>query len=117
MIKPDTALVPKHQLLDYVSKREFNDFVADMRDFREVTETRLIAYDKRFDSIDRQLLALNRNFDQFKEDVRVQNGAMMDKFDENMKITLEYVQNIEKTKVDEKRFEELKEWVSNYLRK
>lgn len=107
MIKTDTTLVSKNQLLDYLSKRDFNDFVVDMRDFQEITNAR-------FNSIDKQLIAMNRNIDQFKEDVRVQVGVVLDQFRENTQITMEYVQNIEKTKVDEIRFNALKEIVDSW---
>lgn len=108
MINNNSTLVNKHQLLDYVSKREFGDFVEDMRDFRTVTESRfdsiesrLSAHDKRFDKIDRQI-------DELKEIIRIQTGAILDQFREDLKIGIEYFQNIDKNKVDKVEFERLK---------
>lgn len=108
MINNNSTLVNKHQLLDYVSKREFGDFVEDMRDFRTVTddrfdaiESRLSAHDKRFDKIDRQ-------FDELKEIIRIQTGAILDQFREDLKTGIEYFQNIDNNKVDKADFEKLK---------
>jgi chaperonin cofactor prefoldin len=108
MINNNSTLVNKHQLLDYVSKREFGDFVDEMRDFRTVTESRfdsiesrLSAHDKRFDKIDRQI-------DELKEIIRIQTGAILDQFREDLKIGIEYFQNIDKNKVDKVEFEKLK---------
>ena len=130
MINNDTTLVSKHQLLDYVSKRDFNDLTADVRDFREETEARfdsvdsrlgtielrLSGHDKRFDSIEKRFNDMDRRFDEIKELIRVQTGAILDQFREDLKTGMEFVQNIEKTKVDEIRFDELKEKVDRLLK-
>jgi uncharacterized coiled-coil protein SlyX len=122
MINNNSTVVSKHQLLDYVSKREFGDFVEDMRDFRTVTETRfdtiesrLSAYDKRFDSIELRLSAhdkrfdkIDRQFDELKEIIRIQTGAILDQFREDLKTGIEYFQNIDNNKVDKVDFEKLK---------
>jgi len=122
MINTNTATVQKHQLLDYVSKREFNDFVGDMREFREVTVTRFDQIDVRFETIerrlsgiDKQILTLNKNIDQFREDVRVQIGAALEQFKEHLDLGLEYMQNVEDKKVDKREFEKLEERVNKYM--
>lgn len=115
MLNENTNLVSKHQLLDYVSKREFNDFVGDMRDFREVAdkrfdsiEARLSAHDKRFDNIDRQ-------FDELKELMRVQTGAILDQFRSDLRAATEFFDNIDKKKVDQREFDLLKEKVDDHI--
>ena len=102
MINKNNTLVSKHELLDYVSKRDFNDFVEEMRDFRDVTGTRFNSVDIRFesierrlDSIERRLDNLERRFDELKNDFRIQVGAVLDQFKENMKINMEYMQGLE----------------------
>ena len=137
MINNETTLVSKHQLLDYVSKRDFNDFTADTRDFHEVTgvrfdtidkrfdavdarfdaiEARLASHDKRFDSIDKQLLTLNRKFDELKEDTRVQIGAALNQFKEFLDVGMEYVENVDEKKVDKDDYDRLKAIVQRYLK-
>jgi hypothetical protein len=103
-----TTQIQKHQLLDYVSKREFNDFVLEMRDFRDITETRFGVIDRRFNDVDRK-------FDELKEIIRVQTGAILDQFREDLKVGLEYVQNIDNKKVDLIEFEKLKHKVDIIL--
>lgn len=129
MVNTNTTLVSKHQLLDYVSKRDFNDFVAEMRDFRDVTETRFDAIDKRFNAVDARIDAIDQRlnnidkrfnsidhkFDELKEIIRVQTGALLDQFREDLKVGLEYVQNVDNRKVDLIEFEELKEKVNTIL--
>ena len=95
MINKNSTLVSKHELLDYVSKRDFNDFVDEMRDFRDVTSTRFNLVDKRFESIERRIDLLERRFDELKNDFRIQIGAVLDQFKENMKINMEYMQGLE----------------------
>jgi hypothetical protein len=103
-----TTQIQKHQLLDYVSKREFNDFVLEMRDFRGITETRFGVIDRRFNDVDRK-------FDELKEIIRVQTGAILDQFREDLKVGLEYVQNVDNKKVDLVEFERLKEKVNKII--
>lgn len=88
MLKTNSTLVTKNQLLDYISKRDFNDFVVEMRDFRDGTEIRFSAIDKRLNSIDRR-------FDKLSEDFRIQTGAILDQFKEHMQINREYMQGVE----------------------
>lgn len=131
-----TIQIQKHQLLDYVSKREFNDFVAEMRDFRDETrvrfgaidkrfetidqrfvsiDQRFVAIDKKFDAIDKRFNIIDKKFDELKEIIRVQTGALLDQFREDLKTGLEYVQNIDNKKVDLIEFEKLKEKVNIIL--
>lgn len=88
MLKTNSTLVTKDQLFDYVSKRDFNDFVAEMRDFREETGSKFEAIDKRFNIIDRKL-------DKLSDDFRIQVGAVLDQFKENMQINREHMQGVE----------------------
>jgi hypothetical protein len=115
MIKIDTTPVSKYQLLDYVTKREFNDFVAEMRDFREITESKFNLIDKRFDGIDKRFNNIDRRFDELKEDIRIQIGAALEQFRDDLKVGLEYIQNVEKTKVDQEEFDQLKIKVEKIL--
>lgn len=138
-----TIQIQKHQLLDYVSKREFNDFVAEMRDFRDETrvrfgaidkrfetidqkfvsidqrfvsiDQRFVAIDKKFDAIDKRFNIIDKKFDELKEIIRVQTGALLDQFREDLKVGLEYVQNIDNKKVDLVEFDKLKERVNIIL--
>lgn len=110
-----TTQIQKHQLLDYVSKREFNDFVEEMRDFRESTESRFDLIDQKFNAVDKRFLGIDRKFDELKEIIRVQTGALLDQFREDLKVGLEYVQNIDNKKVDLVEFEKLKEKVNIIL--
>lgn len=131
-----TTQIQKHQLLDYVSKRDFNDFVEEMRDFRGVTESRfdtidqrfngidvrfagidkrLNGIDKRLSGIDKRFNDIDRKFDELKEIIRVQTGAILDQFREDLKVGLEYVQNVDNKKVDLIEFEKLKEKVNIIL--
>jgi chaperonin cofactor prefoldin len=131
--------LPKHQLLDYVSKRDFNDFVGEMRDFKDMVgmrfdtiEQRLSVHDKRFDTIEQRLGVhdkrfdtieqrlgdhdkrfnnIDRQFDELKELIRVQMGALHEQFREDLKIGLEYIQNVDDKKVDLAEFGKLKEKV------
>lgn len=108
MLKTNSTVVTKNHLLDYVSKREFNDFVLEMRDFRDITETRFGVIDRRFNDMDRK-------FDELKEIIRIQTGAILDQFREDLKVGLEYVQNIDNRKIDSVDFERLKEKVNIIL--
>lgn len=115
MVNTNNTFVSKHQLLDYISKRDFNDFVAEMRDFKELTgerfntiEARLAEHDKRFDKIDRQI-------DELKEIIRVHTGALLDQFREDLKMGLEYVQHVDNKKVDLVEFEKLKGRVDLFI--
>jgi archaellum component FlaC len=138
-----TIQIPKHQLLDYVSKRDFNDFVAEMRDFRDETGSRFDTNGKRFDVIDKRFNVIeqrldgidirlggidkrlsgidkrfndvDKKFDELKEIIRVQTGAILDQFREDLKVGLEYVQNVDNKKVDLIEFEKLKEKVNIIL--
>ncbi len=109
MVNTNTTLVSKHQLLDYVSKRDFNDFVAEMHDFRDETgskfeaidkrfetiDQRFVAIDKRFDAIDKRFNIIDRRLDKLGDDFRIQVGAVLDQFKENMKINWENMQGLE----------------------
>jgi len=129
MINNNSTLVNKHQLLDYVSKREFGDFVEEMRDFRTITESRFDSIDARFDSIDRKFVSIesrlsihdkrfsdidkrfdkmDRQFDELKEIIRVQTGAILDQFREDLRVGIKYFQNVDRNKVDKAEFEKLK---------
>jgi len=136
MINNNSTLVNKHQLLDYVSKREFGDFVEEMRDFRTITESRfdsvdvrfdsidarfdsidrkfvsiesrLSIHDKRFSDIDKRFDKMDRQFDELKEIIRVQTGAILDQFREDLRVGIKYFQNVDRNKVDKAEFEKLK---------
>jgi hypothetical protein len=109
MLKTNSTLVTKNQLLDYVSKRDFNDFVAEMRDFRDITETRFDAIDKRFNAVDARLdsidqrfgsmdkrfISIDRKLDKLGDDFRIQVGAVLDQFKEQMQINREHMQGVE----------------------
>jgi hypothetical protein len=95
MVNTNTTLVSKRELLDYVSKRDFNDFVAEMRDFRDVTETRFDTVDKRLDSIETRLSGIDRRLDKLGDDFRIQVGAVLDQFKEQMQINREHMQGVE----------------------
>lgn len=88
MLKTNSTIVTKNQLLDYVSKRKFNDFVADMQDFRDETGLR-------FGVVDKRLSNLDRKFEELKEDMRVRVGTILDQFKENMQINMEYMIGLE----------------------
>ena len=102
------TLVAKHQLLDYVSKREFNDFVEEMRDFRDLTERKL-------NSIELRLSLHDRKFDEIMELIRVQTGAVLDQFREDLRAGMEYVKYIDESKVDKRDFEEFMDDIKNKL--
>jgi len=98
----NTTLVSKHQLLDYVSKRDFNDFVAEMRDFRDETVARFesidqkfVTIDKRFDAIDKRFNIIDRRLDKLEDSFRIQVGAVLDQFKEYVQITKEHMQGVE----------------------
>ena len=95
MLKTNSTLVTKNQLLDYVSKRDFNDFVGEMRSFREVTESRFDTVDKRLDGIDKRFNGIDRRLDKLGEDFRIQTGAILDQFKEYMQINREHRQGVE----------------------
>lgn len=102
MLKTNSKLVTKNQLLDYVSKRDFNDFVGGMYDFRdemgakfEVVEKRLDGIDNRLNGVDKRLNSLDRKFEELKEDMRIHTGAILDQFKEYMQINREYMQGVE----------------------
>ncbi len=122
MVNTNNTFVSKHQLLDYISKRDFNDFVAEMRDFRSLTETRFNSIDARFNTIEARLAEhdkrfdkIDRQIDELKEIIRVHTGALLDQFREDLKMGLEYVQHVDNKKVDLVEFEKLKGRVDLFI--
>lgn len=73
------TFVSKHQLIDYVTKREFNDFVEEMRDFRDSTN-------KRLGNIDRRI-------DELKDEFRIHTGILMEQIREERQIFKEYIEH------------------------
>lgn len=100
-MKKENIYATKSQLLDLVTKIEFSEFKEEMRDFRYSTEKRFIAIDRRFDSIE--------------ELIRTSTGVLYDQFSHDLKLGMEYFQNIDNKKVDTKEFEALKIRVEQYI--
>ena len=101
--------IKKHQLLDYVSKIDFNDFVEEVRNFRDETESRFNTIDSRFDAVnqrlegidirlsgmDKRFSSIDRRLDTLGENFRIQTGAILDQFKEYMQINREHMQGVE----------------------
>ena len=83
-----TTLVTKAELHDYVTKFEFNEFVGDMRDFRQDANERFNKVGKRFDSIDRRI-------DRLEESFRVQTGVILEEMRSLSQATVEYLKGME----------------------
>jgi archaellum component FlaC len=143
IIKSPVVYATKSQLLDYVSKFEFNEFVGEMRDFRVDTnkrfdlidnrasftdkrftsiDDRFSSIDKRFDlvddrfsSIDKRFDSIDRRIDRLEDSIRTTIGTYYEQFREDLKTGLEYVQNIDAKKVDQSQFEALKIRVDRIL--
>ncbi len=65
----------KSQLIDYVTRRDFNDFREEIRDFRSQTEERFNRMDKRFDSLE--------------DTMRIQTGIIIEQSRADMKMAVE----------------------------
>ena len=90
-MKTPRTYVTKSHLLDYVTKGEFNEFRTEMYDFRDHTN-------RRFDAIDRKLVDLDEN-------MRRSFGLLHEQFREDLKASMEYYSNLDKTKVDRTEFD------------
>ena len=114
-----TTFISKNQLFDYVTKREFGDFVQDMHDFKDITLQRFDSIDARFDSIDARfdsidarfvsiesrlktidkrlgshesrMKSLERKFDEFTDSIRIQMGANVDQFRSDLLTVIEFL--------------------------
>ena len=114
-----TTFISKNQLFDYVTKREFGDFVQDMHDFKDITLQRFDSIDARFDSIDvrfnsidarfvsiesrlktidkrlgsheSRMNSLERKFDEFTDSIRIQMGANVDQFRSDLLTAIEFL--------------------------
>lgn len=107
-----TTFISKNQLFDYVTKREFGDFVQDMHDFKDITLQRFDSIDARFDSIDARFVSiesrlktidkrlgshesrmnsLERKFDEFTDSIRIQMGANVDQFRSDLLTAIEFL--------------------------
>ena len=105
----ESIYITKAQLHDYVSKFEFKEFVAEMRDFREETNRRFDQIDERFvainvrftgvdsrlSGIDKRLDVLDRRMDSLKEEFRVQTGVMLQEMRTLSQATMEYLKHID----------------------
>ncbi len=97
-MKTPRTYVTKSHLLDYVTKGEFNEFRTEMYDFRDEVNRRFTVIDKRFDGIDRKLVDLDEN-------MRRSFGLLHEQFREDLKASMEYYSNLDKTKVDRTEFD------------
>jgi hypothetical protein len=100
-----TTFISKNQLFDYVTKREFGDFVQDMHDFKDITlqrfdsidarfvsiESRLKTIDKRLGSHESRMNSLERKFDEFTDSIRIQMGANVDQFRSDLLTAIEFL--------------------------
>lgn len=114
-MKTPTTYATRSQLMDYVTKGDFTEFKEEMRDFRDDAEKRFTSIDSklrtiddRFDSIDKRLSIHDRRFDTLEDTIRRSIGLMHEQFREDLKIGIEYFQNVDNKKVDIKDFEALK---------
>ena len=86
-MKTPTTYATKTNLLDYVTKSEFNDFKVEMYDFRDEMYNFRNKTEQRFNNVDRR-------FDELKEEFRLQTGILMDQMREDRKVTLEYIRGL-----------------------
>ena len=103
-MKNNTTQVTKSDLLDYVTKFEFNEFRVEVRDFRESVESRFNAIDRRFDGVDRRFDSIDRRFDQLQEEFRTHTGVILQQTREYFDTVMEYMRNIEAKKMDKEVF-------------
>jgi hypothetical protein len=113
-MKINTTTATKSDLLDYVTKFEFNEFRTEMLDrFDGVSDkfvsidARFNAVDKRFDSLEKRFDGLDRKFEQLREEFRVHTGVLLQEFRAQSKIAMEYMKHIGENKADKKDFEVL----------
>ncbi len=98
----------KSDLLDYVTKLEFNDFRDEMKDFRVETQNR-------FNSIDKRLDGLDRKFDQVREDFRIHTGVILQQSREEFKTAMEYMRHVEAKKLNKEEFEALERRIQHLI--
>jgi len=104
-MKTPSTYATKSNLLDYVTKSDFNefktemyDFRNEMYDFRDEVNQRFSRVDKRFDSIDRKLIDMEEN-------IRRSIGLLHEQFREDLKASTEYYSSLDRVKVDRAEFD------------
>ena len=107
-MKTPTTYATKSNLLDYVTKGEFNEFKEEMYDFkdemyhfRDEMGTFQTATEKRFNNIDRKLVDMDEN-------IRRSIGLMHEQFREDLKTSMEYFSDMDRKKVDKDEFDALR---------
>lgn len=109
-----SAIISPLMQHDFVTKKEFGEFKGEMHDFRDEM------YEFRSD--------VNGRFDEIKHEMTLHKeeikgyfdhsiGAMHEKFREDVQISMEYVQGIDKNKVDVRDFEVVRHQVAELIKK
>jgi|SRR3989344_4485294 len=132
-MKPKETFVTKDQLTDYVTKREFSDFVESMDEFKEDvinrfdridthlkdTEFCMHNFEKSFTCIDKRLLSLDKRVSRIEENVRIQIGTALDEFDHRLQVGFDHFQgqlDTFKKDTDEK-FNDIKREIGSMVKK
>lgn len=100
-MKTPQTYATKSNLLDYVTKSEFNEFKTEMYDFRDEVNQRFSRVDKRFDIIDRKLIDMEEN-------IRRSMALLHEQFKEDLKTSMEYFTDIDRKKLDKEEFDALR---------
>lgn len=97
-----TTYITKAQLHGYVTKFEFNEFVGEMREFKENTterfnqlDSRLSGIDSRLNAIDKRFDSIDRRIDRLSEDFRTQTGIILEEMRSLSQATMEYLRHID----------------------
>ncbi len=99
--KSQKTYVTKSNLLDYVTKGEFNEFKTEMYDFKSEMYDFRSRTEKRFDAIDRKLVELEEN-------MRRSFGLLHEQFREDLRTSMEYFTDIDRKKLDKDEFDALR---------
>ena len=121
-MKTNPTQVTKSDLLDYVTRLDFNDFRKEVLDrFDSVSDkfasvdVRFNAVDKRFDSLERRIDSLDRKVESIREDFRIHTGVILQQSREEFKIAMEYMQYVEAKKLDKEEFEALERRIQHLI--
>jgi hypothetical protein len=94
MKKIPTPYITKNQLLDYVTKNDFNEFKTDVFKRFDAIDARFDAVDKRMGSLDQRMSTLEKGFIRLEDNMRIQAGVYYERMEHNFKAGMEILKEI-----------------------
>lgn len=110
---------------DFVTKKEFGEFKDEMSEFRSEVNDRFNDVDSRFEDLKSEIgifkTEIKEDMNKHQEEIKGyfdrSIGVMYDKFHEDVLMSMEYIQGIDKNKVDARDFEVVRQQVASLIDK